>query len=248
MNSKKLTIALGFVGLMFPFVGQAGTQNDIENCTPRPVSDFLDAQGTESTFFPPVPDYAGWAGADFATFALVDYAGVADAYVQGQPGYGSWERWTYDSHESSVLECLLRNGRAEITVHLKSENAMGFAQSIAALTDNEFDFFVTPTIFGDKVQATPGKWAFGWSELTTTFTIAAPGSDLPDWLSVVNDQEPSGKLTYSPVTLEMRSETQGPPGDPGCLRVHQVAATSPNGKSLVYSVETVDIDPEPCPE
>ena len=79
-------------------VGQAGTQTDLENnCVDLKIDDFLDAQGTQSTFFPPVPNYVGWTGTapTFENFALVDYAGVADKYVQGQggPRFGSDGRW-----------------------------------------------------------------------------------------------------------------------------------------------------------
>jgi hypothetical protein len=186
-------------------------------------------------------------GADFATFALVDYAGVADAYVRGQPGGGNWQPWTVVQTDSGILECALPSGRAEIRVRLKSENAMGFAQSVAALIENNFDFLNTPTVFGDKVQGVPGKWAFGSAELWTTFTISEPGAPLPDFYNVVNQQEPNGKLTYGPVTLNVHSETQGPTSDPRCLKVQQAASTSPNGKSLVFSPEIVEIDPEPCP-
>jgi hypothetical protein len=232
---------------VFPLASQAGTQSDIANCALRSIDDFLDAQGTQSSFFPPVPDYVGWAGADFVNFALVDYAGVADTYVQGLPGGGNWQPWTLVESESSVSQCSLPDGRAEISVHLVSKNAMAFAQSIAALIENGFDFLNTPTIFGDKVQGVPGNWAFGSAKLWTTFTISEPGAPLPDLLDVINAQNPNGKLTYGPVTLDIQSATQGPPNDSRCLRVHQVASTSPNGKNLLFSTEIVDIHPEPCP-
>jgi hypothetical protein len=241
----KKTIIASLIVLGLPLAGQAATQSDMKNCGPRPISDFLDAQGTQSTFFPPVPDYVGWANGALDTFALVDYAGVADTYVQGQRGFGNWLPWTVV--DGSLLECPLPNGSAEIRVHLSSDNAMGFAQSIEDLINNDFDFLNTPTIFGDKVQAVAGYWAFGSADLSTTFTISAPGVPLPDWYNVINAQEPNGKLTYGPVTLDIQSVTQGPLRDPRCLRVHQVASTSSDGKSLVFSTEVVEIDPDPCP-
>lgn len=194
-----------------------------------------------------MPDYVGWTDGSFTTFALVDYAGVADAYVQGQPGYGNWQPWMLDSENSSVLECPLPDGKAEIRVHLSSDNAMGFAQSIDALTTSGFDFLNTPTIFGDKVQGVPGKWAFGSADLKTTFTIPAlGGAALPDYYAVINERNNTGKLTYGPVTLDFQSAIQEPAS--GCLKVHEVASTSPNGKNLVFSTEIVEIESEPCPE
>jgi len=244
----KKTVVVSLMALGLPLVGQAATQSGMETCTIRTdgVDEFLAAQGTQSTFFPPVPDYVGWAGGDFETFALVDYAGVADAYVQEQSGFGRWQPWTLIS--GSVLECPLPGGRAEIRVHLSSDNAMGFAQSIADLINNDFVFLYTSTTFGDKVQGTPGQWAFGSANLSTTFTISAAGAPLPDWYNVINETDPTtGKLTYGPVTLDIQSATQGPRSDPRCLRVHEVASTSANGKNLVFSTEIVEIDPAPCP-
>ena len=243
---KKTTIFAPLLGSLFPLTGQTETQVTMINCTSRQISEFLNAQGTQSTFFPPVPDYVGWADGGFITFALVDYAGVADAYVQAQPGGGNWRPWMLDSANSSVMECPLPSGRAEIRVHLSSNNAMGFAQSIDALVASGFDFLNTPTIFGDKVQGVPGKWAFGSADLNTTFTISGPGQTLPDFFSVINETGKNGKLRYGPVTLDIRSATQGPASDPRCLRVHQVASTSANGKNLVFSTEIVQIEPGPC--
>jgi hypothetical protein len=197
-------------------------------------------------FFPPVPDMVAWTDLEFTDFALVDYAGVADAYVKGQPGFGSWQPWTLV--DGSVLECPLPNGSTMIKVHLSSENALGFAQSIDALIDSELDFLNTPTTFGGKVQDVPSTWAFGSSELKTTFVISAPGAPLPDFFDVINGTDINGKLTYRPVTLDFQSATQGRPNDPSCLKVHQVAVTSPNGKRLDFSIEIVEIESEPCSE
>jgi hypothetical protein len=219
MKPRNLIIALSMAAFLFPVMGQAGTQANLAtDCVTRPVADFLTAQGTQSTFFPPVPDYVGWADGPPVTFALVDYAGVADAYVQGQPGFGSWQPWTLVESSSSMLECLLPGGKAEIRLHLVSDNAMGFAQSIAALTDNGFNFLNTPTIFGEKVQGAQGKLAFGSATLSTTFTIPAPGAPLPDYLVVLSQMDRSGKLMYGPVTLDFTSATQGPPSDPPLLK------------------------------
>ena len=84
--------------LVFPFrihgeaaaMGEAGPRVATQplQVTTRPLSEFLDAQGTTSPkFFPPAPNYVGWTDnqvLDKATlFALVDYAGLANGYLQG---------------------------------------------------------------------------------------------------------------------------------------------------------------------
>lgn len=40
--------------------GLAPTLASAQTAMQRPLSDFLEAQGTPSTFFPPVADYIGW--------------------------------------------------------------------------------------------------------------------------------------------------------------------------------------------
>jgi hypothetical protein len=70
--------------VLFPMLGKAGPMGEAgplvsTNClqvTTRPLSDFLDAQGTTSRFFPPVPDMLGWSDGPFINFGLVDYAGL----------------------------------------------------------------------------------------------------------------------------------------------------------------------------
>src|SRR5262245_31997905 len=54
-----LSVAFGFflvvVGTLLATEATAGS---------RPLSDFVNAQGTTNVFIPPVPDYIGWCGED----------------------------------------------------------------------------------------------------------------------------------------------------------------------------------------
>lgn len=259
MRAKLRFVVLSFVGFVFPLAGQAGTQNDLvkaNDCEYLNVQEFLDAQGTQSSFFPPVPDYNGWTGTSptFENFALVDYAGLADKAVQDLGGHPKWQPWTLIEDESYVKRCSFSEDRDEIKVRLVSENAMGFAQSLQAIIDSIDpdtgpDFLGTPTIFGSKVQGTPGKgkwsnpgkWAFGSAELYATFTIPVL-APLPDLVNVIG-VEPE---EYSPVTLKFNSATQGQANEKTrCLIVEEVAATTENG-GLVYTTEIVEIEPQPC--
>ena len=79
-------------------------------------------------YFPPVKDYVGWADAALTTFALVDYAGLANEYIKAQTGHSLGTEV-----KGYVLECALASGRAQITVALFTTNALGFAQSVAVL-------------------------------------------------------------------------------------------------------------------
>jgi hypothetical protein len=202
--------------------------------TPRPLSDFLEAQGSTSMFFPPVPDYVGWADGDFETFALVDYAGLAATWLEDNGG-----PLLHTHVGGNVKERETDAGTAEITVNLHTANALSFAQSLDELVANEFDFLNTPTIFGEKAQdvlagAAPST---GWASLRLTFTIDEPGGDLPDLLDIIDD--PSA---FAPVSLAFESQAIGtrPDGTRARLVVHQVAATDEEGV-LVFTVEVVEI-------
>ena len=236
---KTLAVAV-LVGVVLPLVVQAGTQADLANtgndCKRRPLSDFLNAQGSTSSFFPPVQDYVGWADGDFVTFALVDYAGLANAWLESQ-GISLGTK-----SSGRILECELADGTAKISVVLNTRKALGFAQSIEDLIDNDFDFAGTDTIFGNKaVDVANGEDpALGPVSLRTSFIINAPGVVLPDFLDVINDP-----VTYAPVTVDFRSTTVGtlPDGTRARLRVQQVGATDPDGV-LVFSREIVDLNKE----
>ena len=83
-----IAIAVVLVGVSTVAFGQGAT-------TKRPISDFLSRQGTFclnapscTLFRPPVPNYVGLAGREpgepntvYDRFALVDYAGLANAWL-----------------------------------------------------------------------------------------------------------------------------------------------------------------------
>src|SRR5215471_8666791 len=90
----------------------------------RPITDFTDAQGTTSHFYPPAPDYA--IGMTTATctvphcpgrIAVVDYTGGANRYLtnRGYPSLGT-------NVEGSITEIPLSDGRAQVTVVLHTRN------------------------------------------------------------------------------------------------------------------------------
>jgi hypothetical protein len=165
----------------------------------RPLTDFLEAQGTSSSFFPPFPDYVGWINGDTLeeaeNFCLIDYAGVAGAYMLDEYfiDLGTEVR-------GQVFEKELPDGSAEIKVVLHTKNALGFMQDVQALVDSGFDFAGTPTVFGNKALdvANGAPPALGAVSLNLTFRIAAPGDDLPDFQAIVFTP------IYDPTTYLMR--------------------------------------------
>jgi hypothetical protein len=94
----------------------------------RPISDFLDAQGTTMVFNAPVPDQLGWANnPDLSNkppfqFALFDYAGLANDYLISHryPSLGT-------TTDGTITERPLADGRAEVHVILHTTNALAFS-------------------------------------------------------------------------------------------------------------------------
>jgi len=239
MNWKKSITVLAFVGFVFPLAGQAGTQADLSKCKTRPLSDFLVAQGSTQLFFPPVKDMLAWTDLAFENFAVVDYAGFADEYIEFETGSSLGTKMN-----GTVLECVSDDGRAKISVILNTSKALGFAQSVQALIDSGFDFLNTPTIFGVKAQDVVNNGdvvpALGPASFHMTFFIEAPGADLPDIRIAFQENMPDVR----PITLDFRSTTVGllPDGTKARLRVQQVGATDATTRELVFSREIVDLN------
>ena len=238
MNRKHLVTVLALVGFVLPLVGQAGMQGDLAHgCKERPLTDFLDAQGTTQFFFPPVQDMLAWTDAAFVNFAVVDYAGLADNYVESATGSSLGT-----GVNGRVLECATGDGGpVKISVVLSTRKALGFAQSIQDLINSGFDFLNTPTTFGVKAQDVVNNGdapALGPATLRVTFFIAEAGGPLPDIRIAFQANEPDVR----PITVDFRSTTVGrlSDGTKSRMRIQQVGATDANGEDLVFSREIID--------
>jgi hypothetical protein len=238
MNWKTSIRVFALIGFIFPLTSQAGMGN-LTGCYTRPLSDFLDAQGTTSFFFPPVKDMLAWTDAEFVTFALVDYAGLADKYIQAATGKSLGTKVN-----GRVLECPTDDGRAAISVVINTSKALGFAQSIQDLADSGFDFLNTPTSFGVKAQdvVSGAAPALGPASFHMSFFIAAPNDPLPDIrIAFQGDEAGIVDPTFRPVALDFRSTTIGllADGTKARMRIQEVAATDETG-GLVFTREIID--------
>jgi hypothetical protein len=194
----------------------------------RPLSDFLDAQGTQSIFIPPVPDYWGWVvpppGVKTPASSYVggnsascDYAGLANEWLMsfGYPDLGT-------SFTGSVTERSLKDGRILVHVELHTVNALTFGMRIIA--PDFGDFATDPLIFGARAQdvllgATPGigdcHASFAWKQ--------SPGA-------LVDFNHTEGNTSFEYVSLSFRANAKGPltalagygpDGTPGRLIISQ---------------------------
>jgi hypothetical protein len=143
----------------------------------RPISDFVDAQGTTTMFVPPVPDYVGWSTPE-GRAASVDYAGVANKWLManGLPqGLGT-------TTDGSITERSLADGRVEVSVLVHTSNALAYVLQCQSVTPLACDFAIDPLLFGHRAQdvALGAATALGESFLHVVFKNPAPGLPLPD--------------------------------------------------------------------
>lgn len=168
--------------------------------TTRPIADFLVRQGTFCLnpspschlFRPPVPNYGGWSGREpgepnsvYDRFSLVDYAGVANAWLvaNGHASLGTQVTGT-------ITERRLTNGTAEVRVNLFTTKALAFVETCVP----------SPTA-GPCPGEPPGIPLFGYtatdvlagapaaladSFLQFVFINPSPGAPLPDLVQLTN--------------------------------------------------------------
>jgi len=161
------------------------------NAAPRPIEEFLAAQGTYCIddgaggcflFVPPAPNYIGWFD-PITLYALsVDYAGLANAWIESESG-GAVSLGTTMS--GSVNERSLPDGRAEGSVVLHTRDALTWA--IQSPSVAEIDFAANPLLFGCRahdVLDDGQEPALGECTLKVKFLNPAPGAPLPDLMEL----------------------------------------------------------------
>ena len=98
--------------------------------TTRPIEEFVAAQGTYCLddgnggcvlFVPPLQNFFGWSTLAIPRCAAVDYAGIANAYIEATSG-GTRSLGT--RMDGTVTERPLADGRAEIDVLLHTTKAL----------------------------------------------------------------------------------------------------------------------------
>jgi len=187
--------------------------------TERPLSDWLNAQGTTSGFTPPIPDFLGWY--DPTYFAAVDYAGLAANYLatHGGPSLGT-------SLTGSVVETLLPDGTVEVTVSVNARNALAWATLNAS-----GDPATAPTVIGsravDLLTNPSAPIALVNSSLKLTFTNPAPGAPLPDMMGWI-----TGTIPFTIKNLTYSSNGSGAVPGGGNARLHIIQVGNFNTQFL----------------
>jgi hypothetical protein len=224
--ARSVTIVLLLGMLTIGNLGPAPVQAAQDPAVQRPISDFLDAQGTTMVFNSPVPDQVGWSNnpalPNFPPprFGLFDYAGLANDFLISQ-GHSSLDTRT----DGTITERPLADGRAEVSVILHTTNALTWASVLVP------DPSTSPTLFGNRAAdvlngATP---ALGDSVLQVVFKNTAPGAPLPDLVNafILGKALPGQELVF----IAFLGTATGP--------LHALASLGPEGTpGLCLVVET----------
>ena len=173
-----------------------------------PLSAFLDAQGTQSIFIPPVPDYWGWTApppgvkTPAASYvggnsASCDYAGLANEWLvtNGGPDLGT-------TYSGSVTQRALDDGRILVHVELHTKNALTFGLRIVAAPFG--DFATDPLIFGARAQDVLAGATPGIGECHASFAWKQSAGPLIDY------NHPETDPNFEFVSLSFRASATGP--------------------------------------
>jgi hypothetical protein len=143
--------------------------------TQRPISEFVEVQGTTQVFVPPVNDVVGWAtpSDDPVLFAWIDYVGVADDFLLGALGTAT---------SGKVIEQPQKDGRAKVHVNLHTRNALAWVIELDLAGDILGQIATKQPIFGFRPQEVDDDHPASLVDATleVVFLNTAPGAPLPD--------------------------------------------------------------------
>lgn len=209
--------------------------------TTRPIDDFVKEQGTYCIddgeggcilFVPPVKNFAGWDNIkddtnppplELVRLASIDYAGLANAYIESASGSTISLGTTTDG---IITERGLPDGRAVVKIRLHTKNALTW---IVRPTEdpNDNDFASGPLLFGVRAPDVLGgaNPALGDSFLKLVFINTAPGDPMPDLLQLFIEpkegQEPISISFHAQADGELREAFGVADGTPGRAVVAQ---------------------------
>lgn len=236
-----LGLLLAVVGAPFALADDGATAAPDAATVKRPLSDWLDAQGTFCVddggggcilFEPPVANYLAWTDPARNRIGSFDYAGLANQYIVDHGGASLGTKMT-----GSLTEKALPDGRASVSVNLKTKKALTF---VADGVD-----FGGPLLFGHRPQEVlDGATA---STCTGTFKLkfinTAPGAPMPDFMQLAFAPEPGQEITMITIKCVAKGPLRAlygvPEGTPGQAAINQKAKVI--GGALTFTMENVTL-------
>jgi hypothetical protein len=228
--------------------------------TTRPIEEFVGAQGAFCLpdgsggcllFVPPVANFTAWDNAgevpsEEIRGASVDYAGLANDWIEGASGGAVSFGTTFDG---TIIERPLADGRVAVQVQLHTHNALAWA--IAPDEQGNLDFGSGTLLFGHRAPEVlaGAEPALAESFLKVTFINTGPGVPIPDLLQLFFAPEPGQEVTFLGFHAHgsgpLRAAFGVPDGTPGRLTVTQTALlefeTLPPGSDDNFPAERVEL-------
>jgi len=213
----------------------------------RPIEEFVAAQGTFCVpdgsggcllFTPPVPNSLSWQNSDRGRCASVDYAGLANEWLQDNSN-GATSLGT--SFSGSVVERARDDGKADVTVTLFTGSALTWA--VSGCDPNG------PFIFGNRVTdvLAGAEASVGDSFLRVEFINFAPGKPLPDLIQLFH--APTGGQVFQRVSFQANAEGAlreafgVPDGTPGRAHITQRLFFVVGHHNVLIPVDNIDLHP-----
>jgi hypothetical protein len=198
-DSKLVAFARPIVATAFALGVFASAASASATTTQRPISEFIDAQGTFcvdpptcTIFVPPVPNFVGWTDTVHDLGISFDYAGLSEGPLGGALG---------TTFSGTISERTVQDGSVIITVRLHTDNALVYVIPFDP-TSPANQFGENPLIFGTRATdvLAGAEPALGDSNFTLEFTNSAPGLPIPDFEQLLFAPEPGQSLVS--VTFE----------------------------------------------
>jgi hypothetical protein len=222
------TAVVGAVAiLLLGMIDTGGGQAAASSVQIRPIEDFLDAQGS-SPDFPESFNYAAWIDPQTQRFASVDYAGLANKWIEKESDLAMS---LGTETEGKIIERLLPDGRAEVTVLLHTKNALTWVAQFVPVGlpwgDALFGHFAEDVLAGKDP-------ALGDSFLKAVFINDAPGDPMPDLLLEFTAPEPTREWIRCSIEVNadgtLREAFGVPDGTPGHAQMTQIGLYKTAGK------------------
>lgn len=195
MRFARRTYLVAVIGLLLAIAAPPAMAQ--KAAAQRPIEDWIEQQGTFCIpdqmngcvlFVPPVENFLGFSDPGSGRSASVDYAGLANDWIEAESG-GSTSFGT--TFSGSITERPLRDGRAEVNVRLRTDNALAW------VVDGS-DFANDPLLFGYRAPEVlaGAEPALVSSHLTLRFFNTAPGALLPDLIQLLVSPEDGQALRF----------------------------------------------------
>jgi hypothetical protein len=187
----------------------------------RPIRDFLVNQGTywgDGTggcvlFHAPVQNFLCWCDAGTKVMASVDYAAVADQWIQCESG-GQMSCGT--NARGQILEASEPDGTARLSVIVETKGALSWAETGKG-GQASFGAHAPDVLHGKDA-------AIGAARLEVEFSLPAPGLPIPDLVQLLYAPLP-GQEVHS---IKFYARAEGLlHGKPAILEVSQAGLSNP---------------------